>query len=72
MASPTAMAKCLRADAELLISGSTSVAKLAVEFHRHGVVSSTEGKCRKIGLSQDEFRAVLMLAAAAALEADDE
>jgi hypothetical protein len=69
MASQDAMAKCLRADAKLLLDGSTDLAKQAVDFHAHGVVGSTEAKCRKIGLSQDEFRAVLMLAAAAALEA---
>jgi hypothetical protein len=63
MASPVAMAKCLRADAKLITAEYDAADRIA----RSVVVMARE----RFG-DMDYVKLILMLAAAAALEADDE
>ena len=69
MASSTAMAKCLRADAKLMI-GNDAVLLDRAERLSSSIVRSTSEYLAANGHGQSLAKVALMLAAAAALEAE--
>lgn len=70
MASPTAMARCLRADARLMAAADEAVLEQA-ERLADNLVDLTNKTVDDMGRSLAFATVILMLAAAAALEADD-
>lgn len=72
MASPSAMAKCLRADAKLLLDGLTPDQVEQAEIIADDIHSQAWAACVEGGITAARVRAVLMLAAAAALEVEGE
>jgi hypothetical protein len=65
------MAKCLRADAKLLLSKHTPLYVQCVGDVVEDTFHETRAECASGGFTGDDFKAILMLAAAAALEAED-
>lgn len=71
MASPAAMAKCLRADATLMAVCDEAVLERA-EGLANNLVLTTNEVVATVNLTPAFTTVILMLAAAIALEADDE
>lgn len=68
MASPSAMAACLRADAAIRLGGASAGAVQSVEKWAEYIIMEANADRELENYSRDEFVAALMLAAAAALE----
>lgn len=68
MASPTAMAACLRADARLLCADMDSDEYTNLLALADDVNGSVTGAVQEMGRPADDVKVILMLAAAAALE----
>lgn len=70
MASPSAMAKCLRADAHLMAVGDEEVLERAGSLAVN-LVATTNEVVGTVGLTPAFTTVILMLAAAIALEGED-
>ena len=68
MASPAAMAACLRADARLLCADMDSDDFQGIVALADDVNDSVSGAVREMNRPADDVKVILMLAAAAALE----